>query len=389
MDLELIKASRIIRVPKDEVEIKGLPPFRSFVTPTEFAEYVGETRQHILKRIRRGQIRTEPHPTRPQRKVIPIGEVKRILLTNTGPTIPYRGREYPHQFYLFFLLASLGCDYQAVEYDLKRLELIVPPRAELESMYHAIYLTAPPMVQRRMRFGRDHALCRDFGSWIKWLEFDELYEDLYGYVPYAIMGNSDLRFMIEIMSTANFKPYESANCLERARDIKIDPKVIRNYVMIFHYIRHLRYEDWEAYLDDIGSEDTTERAIIRGNCVDSKINVYKELKLKGDMKEADILEDAFLKSKWAYDKLLERDDIEYLTASVTQLRGMKLAHEMRRQNAQDQTAASDLIQKRRQLATGETSVNPTNIPEASAEDDDPVLEDIVGEDEVENLKSSG
>ncbi len=389
MDSESIKASRIIRVPKGEEEVKGLPPFRAFITPTEFAEYVGESRQHILKRIRRGQIRTEPHPTRPKRKVIPVGELKRILLTNTGPMIPYRGREYPHQFYLFFLFASLGKDYVAVKNDLRRLDLIVPRQDELEAMYHAIYLTAPPRVQRRMRLGKDHALCRDFAAWIKWLEFDELYEDLYGYVPYAIMGNTDLRFMIEIMSTANFKPYESANCIEQARDVKVDPTVIRNYVMIFHYIRHLRYEDWEAYLDDIGGMHTTEKAMIRGNCVDSKINVYKELMLKGDMEEADILEDAFLKAKWAYDKLLERDDIEYLTASVTQIRGMKLAHDMRRQAAQDQTAASDLMQKRRQLATGETSVNPANIPEASAEDNDPVLEDIVGEDEVENLKSSG
>jgi len=387
-----ITAKQILRVPK-EGEVVGIPPSRNFVTPTEFAEHVGESRENIAKKMKRGQIRTEPHPTRPRRKVIPVGELKRILLTNTGPMIPYRGREYPHQFYLFFLFASLGQNYDAVKDDLDRLDLIVPPQHELEEMYHAIYQTAPPMVQRRMRLSKDHALCRDFDDWIKWLEFSELYEDLYGYVPYAIMGDTGLRFMIEIMSTANFKPYEAANAIEEARDLRIDPSVIRNYVLIFHYIRHLRNEDWELYLDNIGAKTTTSKAMVRGNCVDSKLNVYKELMLKGKLSKMDELDDAWYKSKWAYNKLLERDDIEYLSASVNQLRGMKLAddmiraHEESKKKKEDEAQAN--IEERRKLATGESKVNIANMEERSAEDDDKLLEEIVAEDEIEDLKSSG
>lgn len=320
--------------PPDGNVLEGLPEYRSFVTIREFAKYVGQRTKTVRAQIRKGQIKTEPHPTRNE-KVIPFREIRRILMVDVGAPIPYDGRKYPHQFFLFFLLACVGKDFDTVRADLMRYKLMVPPEHELKGMLDSLMITAPRVVRNRIGKNRDHTRSRDFREWMGYLQFNELYEDLYGYVPHAVMGNLRLRFMIEIMGTANFTTGEAALAILRVDDTKIEATVIQNYVMMFHYIRGMSNNDWSTFLHDVADYDSLE-SVVRGRCVDHKVNVYKEMGLDGQIRFKDIYRDTLIKTKWAYDRMLESEDFADLNMSVTQIRGMKMVADILRQDAQSE-----------------------------------------------------
>lgn len=369
-----IQAKYKVVLPVDNT--KGLPDYRPFVTVTEFCKYVKIKPETLKKHIKKGQIKAIKHPLKPNVSVIPIAEVRRILMADVGAPIPYRGRQYPHQFYIFFLLACLGDAFKAVKEDLERYELLVPPDAELREMHESLFLTAPPIVRRKAKVKRDHTLSDDFDGWLAWLDYTDLYEDIYGYVPQAIMFDNRIRFMIEVMGAANFKPYEASDAIKRVADIAIDPAVISNYIKLFHYIRPLSNEDWEGYVSDIARVDD-HQAVLRNNCVDNKLSVYRYLSLDSDFVFADLYRDRMLKVMWAHDKLLESEDREDLTASVAQIRAMKIMSDLMQEDAVTAQQESKEMAFRRAMATGEAQgLNPANIPEASAEDTDPTFEEL-------------
>jgi len=369
-----IQAKHKLVVPADNT--KGLPDYRPFVTMGEFCKYVKIKPETLKSNIKKGQIKAIKHPLNPQRYVIPIAEVRRILMADVGAPIPYRGRQYPHQFYIFFLLACLGASLKAVKEDLERYELLIPPDSELREMYESLFLTAPPIVRRKAKAKRDHTLSDDFDGWLAWLDYTDLYEDIYGYVPQAIMFDSRIRFMIEIMGAANFKPYEASDAIKRTSDLAIDPAVISNYIKLFHYIRPLSNEDWEGYVSDIARVDD-HQAVLRNNCVDNKLSVYRYLSLDSDFVFADLYRDRMLKVMWAHDKLLESEEREDLTASVAQIRAMKIMSDLMQEDAVSSQYESKEIAYRRAMASGEAQgLNPANIPEASAEDTDPTFEEL-------------
>ena len=83
---------------------RGLPEYRSFLTIGEFCKHIRVKPEVLKKYIKRGQVKAIEHPLHKRRLVIPIAEVRRILMAEVGASIPYKGRQYPHQFYIFFLL---------------------------------------------------------------------------------------------------------------------------------------------------------------------------------------------------------------------------------------------------------------------------------------------
>lgn len=358
---------------EDPVIFDGLPDSRSFVTLTEFTEILGITRNVAKEYIRAGKIKAMQHPFNKLEKVIPIAEIRRAFMTSSEMIIPYPGRMYPHQFYIYFSMTNHGYDLDAVIDDLIEKDLIVPEEDELEAMHEAVFSTAPDIVKKRARKGWNYIYLESFEQWITRLGFSDIFDDIIGYVPAGVMQHNRIRYIIEIMSSAEFLTYEISDVIKQLTDIAVDQQIISNYLLMFFYIKQMLDSDWSKYLHDVGLYDTFE-AKTRRECCDNKVAVLAHFNLHLQVNPVEEYWNSIWKAKYIFDQWAMSDDFEKQKAMSGQIRNIVMMDGLIRKHAQDTSENAAEIRRKRQLASG--GVNPVNIPEKSMEDNDPTFEDL-------------
>ncbi len=364
----------------------AIPTGRTWVSVAEFARITNIKPQTVSSYIKAGRIATTTHPLGNTRRVIPIRELNRTMLNPGGIIVPHHGRMYPHSFYLFYCIASFGPDYESLESELQRYNVVVPSQADAEEMEEAIFSTAPKAIKRRHKAGLRYNTLIDFEEWMTSLGFQEIYEDPIGYIPAKLMNSHRVRFVIEVMASAGFMPYEISDRVLEVTDLLIDPKIITNYLIMFFYHRQMEDRDWYDYLGDIRKTSPSEYRI-RCECADSKVAVYQYLGLSGGADIFSEIEKSLYAATNLYRKMAMSESHAYQMDSVNQTRAMgNLVNVMQKWKDMKADASSDL-QKRRDAANN-PGMNPANIPEKSAVDDDEVFSDVIEKEPEDESVSS-
>lgn len=231
-------------------EIAGIPEKCQFLRVTEFAKLVSLTPKTVYKYIKLGKIKANPDPFNPDRNVIPISELKRAYATKSDAIVPYDGRQYPHMFYIFFLACSFGKDMKTIKRELENARLMIPPDSELKEITKAVFETAPDAVKKLYKRKKPHYLIPEFDEWVFRLRFEEIYEDIVGYVPAVVMQNRRIRFIIELMSSANFLAVEIADTIKMLTDLHVTPDVVANYCLMYYYVRQMQTDESSMVFDD-------------------------------------------------------------------------------------------------------------------------------------------
>lgn len=361
----------------------GLPEKRSFLKIKEFAEYIGTSVEMVRFHIKRGKIKTHPDPLVPNRKVIPISELRRAFATTSNAIVPYFGRQYPHMFYIFFLACSFGKDLRTIKKELKNAELMVPPNEELKKITEAVFETAPDEVKKLYRRKKQHFMVPEFDKWIEDLKFQEIYEDAVGYVPAMIMQNRRIRFLIELMSSADFIAAEISDSISMLTDLHVEPGVISNYCLMYYYVRQMPTEDWIQYLNDLGRVDQY-GAALRNECIDNKIAVIRNLKIRVEIDRVEECNDAFIKAKYMFNRMAESNNHQKHIDSAVQLRSMSVMDNVIRANLRD---TRDQVASKREAR--EQAGGMVNAKEKEAEDNDPLLEDIIPDEKEDQDAATG
>lgn len=359
-----------------------LPKEPDWVTPKQFADRANVHIITVRRYISNGSIETIPHPLIKGWRVIPIRILHRALMTKMGLHVPYKGREYPYQFYLYYCLASYGARRDLLTNDLDRYGLKTPRDRELKAMEEAIFTTASKEVKQRHGLGFRYNTLVEFEDWMESLGFAELYEDPIGFIPPAILNSTRGRFLMEIMASSGIKPQIISEKLFAITDMNIEARVIKNYLMMFFYIRTMEEDHWLEYLSDIRGVNPRE-AKIRSACCDSRVELYKYLGLTGDLDFRTEIEKCFWASTALYQKCATSDDVQLEAASGMHARVMQQhLNSMIKLKEVELDEATEAKKRRNVAATG--GMNPVNIPEASDKDDDPVWEEMVERGEVES-----
>lgn len=363
-------------------EITGIPDKCQFLRVTEFAKLVSLTPKTVYKHIKLGKIKAHPDPFNPNRNVIPISELKRAYSTKSDAIVPYEGRQYPHMFYIFFLACSFGKDMKTIKNELENARLMVPPDDELKEITKAVFETAPDEVKTLYRRKKPHYLVPEFEEWVFRLRFENIYEDIVGYVPAIVMQNRRIRFIIELMSSANFIAVEIADTINMLTDLHIAPDVISHYCLMYYYVRQMQTDDWLLYLNDLGRKDEY-GAALRNDCIDNKIAVIRNLKIRVEVDRVDEFNDAFRKAKFMYDDMAESNEHQKRMDSAIQMRSMSVADAAVRANLKSDLEAKDA---HRQIHSDSTAGGRNSV-EKEAEDNDKNLEDIIPQEEVNDAST--
>jgi hypothetical protein len=363
-----------------------VPLERSWVTVSEFSRITHIAIKTVRDYIRQGRIATKAHPHVNRRRVIPVRELNRTMMNPAGALIPYHGRMYPHSFYIFYCLASYGSRFEMIKRDLERYRVVVPPMSVLRAMEEAIFETAPKIIKRKHRLGFRYNTLIEFENWMEILGFKEIYEDPLGYIPARILNSQRLRMVMEVMASAGFRPYEISDKLHEVTDVLVDPSIISNYLLMFFYHRQMEDDDWYDYLIDVRAVNAME-AKIRDECADSKVAVYQHLGLTGGIDILTEFEKNLYVATNLYRKMATSEDFMHQQASVAQTRAMGNLVAIMMKWKEIHTKESAELQQRRQAAQGQ-GLNPANIPEKSAEDNDEVFEEVIQKEAEDESVSS-
>ena len=144
------------------------PKEPNFVTLTQFAERANMNISTVRNYVRDGRIESKQHPffDHPYR-VIPTRVLHRAQMTRMGLHVPYHGREYPYQFYIYYCLASYGNRRDLLTEDLDLYGFVVPREKELQAMEEAIFTTAPKRVGQRRKAGVRYNTLVVFEEWMR------------------------------------------------------------------------------------------------------------------------------------------------------------------------------------------------------------------------------
>jgi hypothetical protein len=217
---------------------------RDWLTTTEFANCVSTNDRTVRRWIEEGKLKAQPHPIRTREKVVPYSEVRRLLQFDEGSAVSYDGRTYPHQVFLFYLSAKHGLKIGRTKEDLRAFKLYVPPDDALRAMAKSVYESCPKTMVNAFKRKRDCTKRPEFEEWIERLGFGEIYEDETEYIPFHIMRNHHVRWVLEICAGAGFKPIDVSNLIRHVCDVIVDPRQVSNYVWMFYYTRQMPQNDW-------------------------------------------------------------------------------------------------------------------------------------------------
>ncbi len=351
------------------------PKEPNFVTLKQFAERANMNISTVRNYVRNGRIESKQHPhfDHPYR-VIPTRVLHRAQMTRIGLHVPYHGREYPHQFYLYYCLASYGNRRDLLTDDLKLYGFEVPRELELVAMEEAIFTTAPKLIRRRRDAGVRYNTLVEFEDWMEHLGFQELYEDPIGFLPPGLLNSKRIRFLLEIMASAGMKPHVMSENIFNITDMHVEPRVIRNYLMMFFYIRAMEEVDWLDYLADVRGANPQE-AKIRADCCDSKVELYKYLGLTGDLSFREEVEKCFWMATALYQDWASSNDFIKQAASPTHARVMmQVLHGMNQLMEKEEERSKKLEDRRKASGAGDLK---DNTKEKSEEDNDPIFREEV------------
>lgn len=327
--------------------------------------------------VRNGRIESKQHPhfDHPYR-VIPTRVLHRAQMTRMGLHVPYHGREYPYQFYLYYCLASYGNRRDLLTDDLKLYGFAVPREQELVAMEEAIFTTAPKRIRRRRDAGVRYNTLVEFEDWMASLGFQELYEDPIGFLPPGLLNSTRIRFLLEIMASAGMKPSAMSENVFNITDMHVEPRVVRNYLLMFFYIRAMEEVDWLDYLADVRRVSPQE-AKIRDDCCDSKVELYKYLGLTGNLSFSEEIEKCFWLATALYQDWAGSNDFIKQAASPSHARVMmQVMHGMNQLKEKEDERSKKLEDRRKASGAGDLK---DNTKEKSEPDNDPVFRE-----EVEN-----
>jgi hypothetical protein len=192
--------------------------------------------------------------------------------------------------------------------------------------------------------------------------------------------------VMEVMASAGFRPYEISDKLHEVTDVLVDPSIISNYLLMFFYHRQMEDDDWYDYLIDVRAVNAME-AKIRDECADSKVAVYQHLGLTGGIDILTEFEKNLYVATNLYRKMATSEDFMHQQASVAQTRAMGNLVAIMMKWKEIHTKESAELQQRRQAAQGQ-GLNPANIPEKSAEDNDEVFEEVIQKEAEDESVSS-
>ena len=354
----------------------------------QFSARANMNYETVRNYVRNGRIESKQHPylTHPIR-VIPIRVLHRAQMTRMGLHVPYHGREYPYQFYIYYCLASYGNQRELLTEDLLQYGLNAPRERELVQMEEAIFTTAPKRVRRRRDAGVRYNTLVEFEDWMKDLGFQELYEDPIGFLPPALLNSKRVRFLMEIMASAGMQPHVVSEKIFEITDMHVEPRVIKNYLMMFFYIRAMEEDDWLDFLADVRQFNPNESKI-RADCCDSKVELYRYLGLTGDLSFQREVEKCFWMATALYQSWASSDDFVKQAASPAHARVMmQVMTGMQKLIEADEERSQKIEDRRKASGGGDLSDNSKEI---SDPDDDPIFQDEVesgringGDDNVE------
>jgi hypothetical protein len=377
----------ILPAPKDGggAEVK-LPDDRPWVGIPEFAKHTRIDEETVRRYIAQGRIATKRHPVITNRKVIPIRELNRTMMNPGGLMIPYHGMTYPHQFYIFYCLASYGSNRQALRADLINYGLIVPPEDQLAAMEKAVFMVAPKFIQSRHKNGFRYNTTIEFEQWMADLGFEEIYEDPLGFVPAAILNSDRVRFVMELLASAGFMPFEISEKVLEMSDILIETRVIANYLLMFFFHRQMEDGDWQEYITAI-QRVSPDEARVRWNCADNKPEVLSVLGVEADFDIGAELKKCFMNSMALFKTLVRSPEFDKQQASIGQTRAMSAMIAM--MTKLDEIETEKAAARKKPVADATNSGPEKAAIEVSAKDTDKVFSEVVQqEDQDESVTSA-
>jgi hypothetical protein len=351
---------------------------RDWLTATEFSYHLSVTTETVNRWIREGKVKSQPHPTRSKYNVIPYSEVRRILQFEDGNIVAYDGRTYPHQVFLFYLSAVNGLRIGATKKELAAFRLQVPSDDELIDMAKAAYESAPKALRPIFNSKRSCTRHEDFEDWIERLGFGELFEDPLDFIPYHVMKSRQVRWAMEICSSAGFKPIDTSNLIRQMCDVIVDPRQVSNYIWLFHYTRQMPQEDWRKWIAEEYRRDHW-RATVREECIDNPVGVFRHFKIRHEMNMPDSFEEMVWQMKHNFDMHIGSRSVQRQNHAVGIAKAMNSIFSTLLRAKEMDSAASDALHAKRQAASGymEGGLAPGSIPEKSTKDEAPTFEELV------------
>lgn len=190
----------------------------------------------------------------------------------------YGGPRYPHERYIFYLLAHHNDDRQSLAKDIQRRQLTVPPEDVLSEMQAALLMTSGRRIrEHRKRYGHYKGLWQ-YPVWLRDLGFEEIHNNPEQFVPLDFFNHTQARFITELMLSANFNEYQILCVVSDRTGYTLEVPQIRKFRDHCYYLDVLSDRDWHSYLDQIASSDANE-AGIRNACRGDQSTVREVLGL--------------------------------------------------------------------------------------------------------------
>jgi len=332
-----------------------------WLTIVDAAEYFGIGKELLNQWVLDGKVKSIQHPVHKARLAIPFTEVQRILGVGTEIIVPYTGRCYPYQTFLFYLAVNYGRKIKLWKQHLVDLKFPAPPDDELRAIAESTMRTAPGPVRVRMKRLKPFRGAEGYEEWVDRLGLTEAQEDLFEFVPMNIVANPRVRWIVEICGSAGMKPMDVCEAVRRVADILIEPTMIKNYLWMFHYIRQMSAKDWDQYVEEERKRNDW-KGMVREECVDNPLGIYKHLKIKSGIDAGDQLEDMVWTLKHTFDRHIDSNGAEGRTFALNAAKVINgtIANILKLKQVMGEE--SEAIHKKRQEIEG-VGHNPANIAE--------------------------